>query len=94
MNRVKKERFDLDNTTTEGIEPMVPKRIVDIEPKVGLYLVKPHAEMIVSGEKTLIVKSKKFTSHINEPLYLLEGKLCYGIIVLQAPTEITSKQFE
>ena len=94
MNRVKKERFDLDNTTTEGIEPMVPKRIVDIEPKVGLYLVKPHAEMIVSGEKTLIVKSKKFTSHINEPLYLLEGKLCYGIIVLQAPTEITPKQFE
>lgn len=80
--------------TTKEIEPVIPKVIAKIEPKTGLYLVKPHAEMIMSGKKTLIVKSKRFTSHVKEPLFLLEGKLCWGIISLEEPKQITPDEFE
>jgi len=88
------EKSELGKTTTEEVEPVSPKTIAKIQPKVGLYLVAPHAEMIMTGQKTLIVKSKKFTSHINEPLYLLQDKLCFGIITLKEPYEISPEEFK
>lgn len=83
----------LGTTTTEAIEPITPKVIAKLQPKAGLYLVKPHAQLIAEGKKTLIVKSKKFTSHIGEPLFLLEDKLCWGIITLKEPYEISFEEF-
>jgi len=59
----------------------------------GLYLVEPHGELIWLRRKKAIVKSVKFSSHIGEPLYLLSGKYCYGIITLDSPVEITLKEF-
>ena len=93
------DEFDLDELsggtiTTKEIEPITPKRIVKLTPKTALYLVPPHAKMIFDRDKTLIIKSKKFTSHINEPLYLIEDSLCYGIISLKEPVKITPKEFE
>jgi len=88
------DEFSLEELiTTEEIKPMIPKVIAKIKPKWGLYLVKPHGELIASGKKKLIVKSKRFESHINEPLYLLEDNLCWGIISLQAPEKISWEKF-
>ena len=60
----------------------------------GLYLVQPHSELIWTGAKTAIVKSKKFTKHINEPLYLISDKQCYGVIKLSEPEEIDKEEFD
>lgn len=59
----------------------------------GLYLVEPHGELIWRGRKKAVVKSVRFVSHIGEPLYLLSDKLCYGIIKLDSPVEISLKEF-
>jgi len=76
----------------EDVKAITPKEIATI--KTGLYLVEPHGELIWKGDKTLIVKSKKFTKHIKEEMYLLSGKYCYGIIYLEEPKEITKEEFD
>jgi len=60
----------------------------------GLYLTSPHSEYIHAGTKTAIVKSTKFTEHINEPLYLISDKQCWGIIKLSEPKEINQEEFD
>jgi len=45
----------------------------------AIYLVEPHGELIWKGEKTLIVKSRKFNVK-GKTYYLVSGKKCYGII--------------
>jgi len=62
--------------------------------KTCLYLVPRHADLIYKGKKTLIVKSKKFTSHVNEDMYLIDNKLLYGIISLEEPREISKEEFD
>ena len=59
----------------------------------GLPLVAPHAQLIWQGRKKAIVKSKKFVTHIGEPLYLLQNQVCYGVIRLDSPVEISLKEF-
>jgi len=78
----------------EDVEPITPKAFPKT-PEYGLILVAPHPELIWKGEKTAIVKSVKLKSHINEPLYLLDikNKLCYGIIQLKEPVEISREDF-
>ncbi len=63
------------------------------EAKHGLILVKPHGEMIMTGEKTLIIKRRHFGKYIGEPLYLIEGNQALGIIVLKSPKPISIKEF-
>jgi len=77
----------------EDIEPIIPKEFPK-EPKMGLYLTEPHSELIWKGKKTLIVKHRKFKKHIDEPLYLISGDLCYGIIWLKEPKKITKEEFD
>ena len=48
----------------------------------GIYLVPPHGELIWKGDKTLIVKSRRFTEYLKQPLYLFSGNKAYGIIML------------
>jgi len=59
----------------------------------GIYLMHPHGEMIWKGQKKAIVKSVKFKSHIGERIYLLSNNLCYGIIILDSPSELTLREF-
>ena len=75
----------------EAVEPITPK--VFASPQAGLYLVPPHAFLIWKGDKTLVVKTVKFTEHIGEPLYLIQDSLCFGVVKLGEPTEITEKEF-
>lgn len=82
--------------TTQDL-PEIAKIVVgkiEEEPEAGLYLVAPHGKWIADGSKKIVVKSKSFSAHINQPLYLLEDHLCYGIITLDLPEEITPAQFE
>jgi len=76
----------------EDVKAITKKEIAKI--KAGLYLVEPHGKMIWDGSKTLIVKSKRFTEHIKEELFLFSDNLCYGIIYLEEPKEITKEEFD
>jgi len=69
------------------------EELAKTKPVYGLYLVTPHAYLIAMGKKKAIVKSKLFKAHINEPLYLIENGLCWGIISLGMPEEITWDEF-
>lgn len=60
----------------------------------GIYLVEPHGELIWRRRKKAIVKSVRFATHIGEPLYLLSDNLCYGIIKLDSPVEISLNKFK
>lgn len=75
-------------TSTEAIE-----LDADSENYWGLPLVAPHAHLIWQGRKKAIVKSKKFSAHIGEPLYVLQNQVCYGVIRLDSPVEISLKEF-
>lgn len=67
--------------------------------QIGLYLSpKHHAEMIVTDNKTMIVKAKRFYRYLCVPVYLLsdqkdEELKCYGKIVLGNPKPITVGEF-
>jgi len=81
--------------TTEDIKELIPKKIATEEtPKTGIYLVEPHARWIYEGVKKAIVKSRKFTEHVNKPLYLLGNGFVYGIISLKEPEEISLEDFK
>lgn len=60
----------------------------------GLYLTPPHGELIWEGKKNIIIKSIRLSSHLDEPLYLLSGKYCYGIIKLGKPRQINLGEFK
>jgi len=62
--------------------------------RTGIYLVKPHAEMIYNNEKKLIVKSRNYKNMLDKPLYLLDNEFCYGIIKLTNVKKISLKEFE
>jgi len=78
--------------TPESIQPITGKQIKDI-PKYGLYLVSPHGKYIYTGQKTLVVKTRKYSEHINEELYLYEDGLCYGVVVLGEPKKLSLEEF-
>jgi len=60
----------------------------------GIYLVKPHAELMWKGKKSLIVKSRNFVNMVLKPLFLIDSEHCYGIIKLEPAEPITAKEFE
>jgi len=63
----------------------------------GLYIIHPHAELIRSGSKVAIVKSRKLDIG-NEPLYLISKKegqgYNYGKILLSDPIKIDLDDFK
>ena len=75
------------------VKPITSKEFPS-SPRAGLYLVEPHGDLIWKGKKTLIVKHRKFEKYIDEPLYLLSDGLCYGIIYLKEPKEISKEEFD
>lgn len=60
----------------------------------GIYLTKPHANMVWSGEKTLIIRAKKYSGMIGKPLYVVDDDYAYGVIVLKPPVLISLKTFK
>jgi hypothetical protein len=81
---------------TEDIEPIIPKRFmktIEETPKTGLYLIEPHAHWIADGYKTAFVKSKKYSMDSKPFVYLLGTGLCYGIIKIEEPKEISIEEF-
>jgi len=65
-----------------------------IEVKEGIYLVKPHGTWIWDGSKTLIVKGKNYSTKAGKLFYLIQDKLCYGIIKLGIPKKISLREFK
>ncbi|AYV84981.1 MAG: hypothetical protein Satyrvirus1_67 [Satyrvirus sp.] len=59
----------------------------------GLIIVEPYGTYIKNKSKTLIIKSKKIKSIVNEYLLLIENKVGLGIIILGEPKKISLKQF-
>jgi hypothetical protein len=83
-------------TTTEDIQPIVPKdfiKKVETAPRTGLYLIEPHAHWISTGFKTGFVKSKKYDIKPKDPVYLLGHGLCYGTMLIGEPQEISIEEF-
>jgi len=74
------------------VEAITPKMFPSI--KWAMYIVPRHAKLIYDGEKTLIIKAREYKSHIDEPLFLIDNKLAYGIIYLQEPKEISIEEFK
>jgi phosphoribosyl 1,2-cyclic phosphodiesterase len=66
--------------------------ITDHAVKDALYLSIPHGELIWNGDKTLIVKSKKF--NVAGKTYFLASDLVYGAIRLKEPYQISLEEFE
>lgn len=84
----------IENVGTKDIEAVIPKKIADVGPKEGIYLVEPHAKWIATGYKTAFVKSRKFEINENEPYYLLGDGVCYGYIWVGSPQEISLEEFK
>ncbi|MEA1904856.1 MAG: hypothetical protein U9M97_03125, partial [Candidatus Hadarchaeota archaeon] len=83
--------------TSNGGAPLIPE---DLEEKAfptgpAMLLVSPHAELLATGEKTLIVKSKKFEKYVAAALYVVDpphevwARIRYAI-----PYEIDLEEFE
>jgi len=68
----------------------------------GLYLLPPHGELIAKREKTLIIKSVKFTENLLVPVYVVSKEeddprgqaSVWAKIVLSEPEAIDLEQFE
>lgn len=80
------DNFSKKFSTSQESEPAILNQS-------GLYLTPPHGEMIWNGEKCALIKSIRLTSHIEEPVYLLSGKYCYGVIKIEKPQRISIKEF-
>lgn len=60
----------------------------------GLILTYPYGQLVNSGKKTLIIKSKKFTKISNNFMLLIENKVGLGFIILGEPLEINLEEFK
>ena len=80
----------------DGLRLILREHISQVlyETKEGISLVEPHAYMIHTREKNLIVKSKLFKNKVNKFLYLIEDSLCYGVIQLKIPDKINLLEFD
>jgi len=59
----------------------------------GLYLIAPHAALIYEGIKSMILKSRKFDI-ADKDFILCDDTFAYGVIKVDEPEEINSKQFD
>lgn len=59
----------------------------------GLIIVEPYGSYIRDRTKSVIVKSKKISSIVDQNLLLIENKIGLGIIQLAEPTKISLSKF-
>ena len=84
--------FDGMEIETFGLEEHVIEETL-FERHDAIYLTPPHARLIWTGAKTLIVKAKNFSNMVGKLLYLIDDTYCYGIIRLKKPKQITLPMF-
>ena len=58
-----------------------------------IIIVEPHGSFIASGDKKLVIKSRRFANISYQPLLLVQRKEALGIIVLDDISEISLSQF-
>jgi len=73
--------------------PEASDEMSKLETSNAIYLVPPHGQMIVRGDKTLIVKARNYQSMVGKKLFLVSGTWCYGTIVLKKPFGMDLKKF-
>ena len=59
----------------------------------GIYIAPTLGELIVSKEKSLIIKEREYSDEVGRTLYLISNKLCYGVIRLKTPDKINIVEF-
>jgi len=62
-------------------------------PAWAIYLVEPHGRMIWAREKQMILRTRRYLAHENQPLLLVEDNRAYGTITLAEPYQITWTEF-
>lgn len=60
----------------------------------GIYLLKPHAELIWNGSKKVIIQSKEYENMLDTPMYYLDDEKSYGILRLKNIKPINLGEFE
>ncbi len=62
--------------------------------QIGLLLSsKHHAEMLASGNKTMLIRARRFYRYVRIPVYLLADQKCYAKMVLGSPQKIDLSGF-
>lgn len=61
--------------------------------KKCLIITHPYGTLIINQTKSLVIKSKKFTTISNQPLLLIENKKGLGLIELDIPEQIDLIKF-
>lgn len=59
----------------------------------GLIIVYPHANYIIDGSKSIIIKSLYLPSIVDKQLLLIQNKKAIGLLKLRSPKEIDIKTF-
>lgn len=60
----------------------------------SVYLPDPHARLIWTGEKQLIVKCRSYGGILNKPLYWGDSEYIYGVLKLTDVESISLQEFE
>lgn len=63
--------------------------------KPGIYLVKPHGEKLIKGEKKAVVKPKRLPDdYVGKQIFLVEDKVVHGIIKLREEEPVDQEGFK
>jgi len=73
----------LNRQDLEGAEPTRP----------GIHVVKPHGRLIARGEKTVIIKNRRFTRYSGVPIYVVQGSDVWALIDMKDPRSISLRDF-
>jgi hypothetical protein len=68
------------------------KDLEDIHAQPGIILVEPHGEQLIEGEKTLVVKSKKFNI-LDKVFLVIQGNTAMGAVEFGSVKEIDLEEF-
>jgi hypothetical protein len=60
----------------------------------AIYLVSPHAELIVAGKKTMVIKARDFSACCDQELLFCSAGLCFGTLKLKKPEKISLEKLE
>jgi hypothetical protein len=79
----------------DGLRLYMPEYICQTLTSVNEAINLPtgHANLILSGDKKLIIDSKLMKNRVSKLLYVTENDLCFGIIRLRYPDRINMEKF-
>jgi len=97
LGKIVRELIDRESTVfhpnkMKRISREVFREVLAKESTKGLTLVSPHAQMLISGNKAAVVKSKKFD--LRGFYHIVSGKKDYGLARFQDYEKISRKEFD